>query len=1391
MMRYHNYHKHDYYSNIRSLDCVCSPMEYIDRAKELDGDNAILFTTNHGYQGNVHDYYTLAKANNIKLMVGVETYYVPNRLEKDKSNYHLVIIAKNNEGYKQINDIISEANISGYYYKPRIDDELLFSLNPNDVIITTACVASRLKDIEGAEEWIIRMKEYFRDSFYLEVQNHNEEIQKKYNRRLLTYAAKYNIEIIHANDSHYIYPEDVKYRDLFLKAKGITYEDESNFILDYPSYDEIVDRYKKQGILSEEQIKRALENTLIFDNCEGIVINDNIKLPSLSKNPNKELREILDKELNKLSEKDYQIYKKAIDYEFDIIEKTNMEDYFIIDYRIVERGINTYNGLLTKSGRGSAPSFAINKFLGLTEIDRLKAPVPLFPTRFMSTERILSTKSLPDIDLNTENAQPFIQATEDLLGKENCAWLITFKPLQRASAFRLYCKALDMKVSEYDEVAKNLDIYENDVDWKDIIKESNRFVGVIESISPSPCFVEGTLVLTDNGYKEIQDIKTGDYVLTHKNRYQKVETPMKKKTDSILELKIMGSEIIKVTKEHPFYIVSRCGRKYTKNKETNKYESVRKFTEPYWKNAEDLTKGDFIGYPVNNNSIIPRFKVEKYINKFSKQIVEELDFTNRNLWWLIGRYLGDGWTRFQKDKNGNVSSYNVIICCNKKNNEKNEIESYLKGLFNYHIYEEKTVYKIVISNKSLYMYLQKFGKYAHGKFIPNEVIDLPINLLRCFLEGYFSADGYKNEERGYQSCTSVSKKLILGIQQCVHKAYKQPTTLVKVKPSRSIIDGRKIVGKYDVYILSYFFRSKFTQGFYKDNYMWQPFREYKEEKYNGYVYNMSVDKDESYTINNMAVHNCSMLLYNKPVRKEIGLIKTKDGICCNLDGYSTDKYKYVKNDLLTVRVWSLIRKTCELANIKIPTINELNEKLDKKTFDIYEKGLTCTINQVDSDFATGLVKEYKPKNIAEMSAFVAAIRPGFASLLDNFIRRKPYTTGVKELDNVLNDSYHYLIYQESIMKYLMWLGVPESETYTIIKKISKKKFKEKELIELKEELIEGWNKVVGKKEGFEETWKVVEDASRYSFNASHSLSYAYDSLYGAYLKSHYPLEYYTAALNNYDGDEVRTVKLTKEMDYFKIKLKSPKFRFSRAEYFMDKKTNSIYKGVASIKYLNKDVGEYLYSLKDNKYESFTDLLIDINKHINSKQLTILIKLNFFSEFGKSKKLLKVYENFDNFYSKSQIKKDKYPMLEDLFKQYSSKETEKLFKFDDTLPLLKHLESGIKNESIDIIEEIISNFEYIGSCNVKDSSIKKNYLVLDIELKYTPRVLLYSLVTGKQQWVKVKKSIYKNNPLNIYDMIYLNDWEKKNKRKKVDGEWVKSDEMELYLIDYFVVISKEG
>ena len=1024
--KYYNYHCHNHKGNIKALDVIVKQEDYCKRAVELGHD--AFFTTCHGMQGDIFEATTLAHQYNLKMIVGAECYYVPNRFEKDKSNRHIIIIALNYDGIRELNDIISESNITGMYYKPRIDDELLFSLTPSNFIITTACVAG----LWNNKELILRLKDYFGFNFYLEVQDHNVEIQKEVNRYVLELSKRYNIRIIHANDSHYIYPQDSKDRDLFLKAKGIIYEEENDFILDYPDYDEIVKRYEIQGVLNKNQIRNALENTLVFENIDcSNYITDDIKLPSISDTPNEALKEILNNSWENIKSEipieNRPKYIDAIRYEMDIIEKTNMANYFLIDYYIAKIAKEKYNGVLTKTGRGSAPSFYITRLLDLTNIDRLASPITLFPTRFMSVERILGARSMPDIDLNSADAEPFIKASKDLLGEENCEWMISWKPLQESSGFRLYCRAIGLDINEYNDVAKDLDKYKDDKKWGELIEKSKPFIGVIEGISESPC---------------------------------------------------------------------------------------------------------------------------------------------------------------------------------------------------------------------------------------------------------------------------------------------------------------------------------------------------------------------------------SMCLGTENLRKAIGLVRTpNDKICCMLDGYNCDKYKYLKNDYLTVTVWAIIRDVCNLANISIPTIKELDNLLDEKTFDIYREGLTCSINQADSNYATGLVKKYAPKSLAEMSAFVAIIRPGCASLLNDFIARKEYTTGVKELDNLLEDSEHRLIYQESIMKYLIWLGIPETSSYDIIKKIAKKKFKEQELKELKDKLIEGWKKQVGGEEGFEETWKVVEDASRYSFNCSHSLSYAYDSLYGAYLKSHYPLEYYTIAFDYYKDDSERTSKLTDELKYFNIKLSKPKFRYSKSSYFMDRETNTIYKGVASIKYLNSGAAEYLYSLRDNQYDNFISLLeqIEEDRQINSRQMEILIQLQYFDEFGKNKKLLETYRYFKNLYGRKTIAKDKLEdlgLIPDDVVECFEKETEKQYTDIDYMKMLANVEARIPNEIVPITEQVLFEADVVGYISMVYDVDKRYCLVTDVDTKYSPRVRLYSLGSGKETTCKINKITFNETPFKKGQLIKCGRFYQKDRQRKTETGWESTGEKDWWLADYELVDNLE-
>ena len=141
--RYNNYHKHTHYSNISTLDVVVKPSDYINRAKELG--HTTYFTTEHGFQGNIFEAHKLCHEAGLKPIYGVEAYYVDDATVKEtRENYHIVLIAMTNNARKQINKIISNAQTTGFYYKPRIDLKSLLSLNPNEVVITSACIATRM-----------------------------------------------------------------------------------------------------------------------------------------------------------------------------------------------------------------------------------------------------------------------------------------------------------------------------------------------------------------------------------------------------------------------------------------------------------------------------------------------------------------------------------------------------------------------------------------------------------------------------------------------------------------------------------------------------------------------------------------------------------------------------------------------------------------------------------------------------------------------------------------------------------------------------------------------------------------------------------------------------------------------------------------------------------------------------------------------------------------------------------------------------------------------------------------------------------------------------------------------------------------------------------------------
>ncbi|EQC1535554.1 PHP domain-containing protein [Clostridium botulinum] len=531
---FQNYHRHTSYSNTQTPDSGAMNEDYAKRAKELN--QGIISSCEHGFQGNYWETYDLAKKYNLKFIFCAEAYWVKNRFDKDRTNSHIILSAKNENGRRAINRILSHANIEGYYHKPRVDLELLLSLPPKDVFVTSACIA--FWKYEDIDEIVLKLYNHFKENFMLEVQYHNTSSQKELNKHILQLSKKFNIDIIMGCDSHYIIEKQEYDRDYILEYKHIKYGDEDGWFMDYPSATEAYKRFKKQGILDNLEILNAINNTNIFltfedfDNLD-IFNPKKIKLPSLY--PNKTQKEkdniykrIVIQEFNKykkennLNREEIKKYQEGIKNEVRTVINTKMADYFILDYNLVKDAIK-HGGIITKSGRGSGVSYFTNTLLGFSKVDRFVAPVHLYPERFMSETRILQTMSLPDLDLNLGNPEVFAESQERLLGKGHSYPMIAYGTLKAKSAWKMYSGANGIEFDITNEISNQIGKYEEDLkhvsdDEKDtiniydyvdkkyhqLLKESEKYQGIIMDKKKHPC---GYLIYSGNIKEEIGLIK--------------------------------------------------------------------------------------------------------------------------------------------------------------------------------------------------------------------------------------------------------------------------------------------------------------------------------------------------------------------------------------------------------------------------------------------------------------------------------------------------------------------------------------------------------------------------------------------------------------------------------------------------------------------------------------------------------------------------------------------------------------------------------------------------------------------------------------------------------------------------------------------------------------------
>ena len=393
-----------------------------------------------------------------------------------------------------------------------------------------------------------------------------------------------------------------------------------------------------------------------------------------------------------------------------------------------------------------------------------------------------------------------------------------------------------------------------------------------------------------------------------------------------------------------------------------------------------------------------------------------------------------------------------------------------------------------------------------------------------------------------------------------------------------------------------------------------------------------------------SMHPAGIIASPITLADNIGEFTSRDGkVILQLDMDSCHDIGLTKYDILGLKNVGIIGKTAKYLQQSFPKSKDINWNDQKVWADM--KKSPIGIFQFEGDYAFQMLCKFKTHSIEDMCLVTAAVRPGGASYRDQLMQKIIHKNPSPIIDKILEKSYGYLCFQEDTLKFLQQIcGLSGSEADNVRRAIGHKDMNR--LQKALPDILNGYCSHSDKpredaEKEAKEFLQVIEDSASYQFGYNHSVAYSMLGYVCAYYRCYHPLEFLTAFFNcsKTEEDFANGASLA---GLYKIKILPPKFRYSVMEYWMDKESNSIYKGIGSVKFMNQSCADDLYNLRDNHYDSFVDLLRDIYEKtsVNSRQLDILIKLDFFDEFGNAKELLRLVKMYDMFGTAKTLKKEK-------------------------------------------------------------------------------------------------------------------------------------------------------
>jgi DNA polymerase-3 subunit alpha len=489
-------HVHTEYS---LLDGLCRIEHVIAQARRL-GMHSIAIT-DHGSMHGVIDFYTAARDAGIKPIIGCEMYVAPNertsKNSSDKNPYHLTLLAKNNKGYRNLLTLVTLANLEGFYYKPRIDKDLLQKYNEG-IIALSGCLHGQLSRLvlELRNEEALNEAQWYKDTFedyYIEIQRHPIPELEQANKGLLEISSKLNIPIVATSDIHYVMKDDARIHELLLCIQ-------TNTTINDPKRMKMAGDYfylKSPEEMAEQfsDLPEALQNTeIIADKCDVEIEFGKLHFPKVeipdSKTADDFLAELCWAGLIKRFPEVTPVLEKRLSYELDVIKQTHFPDYFLVVWDLIKfvRERNILFGV-----RGSAAASLVLYCLGITDINPLEHKLVF--ERFLNIER----REMPDIDLDFQDDRrnECLSYVTGKYGRDRVAQIITFGTLGARAAVRDVGRALGMPYSMADRVARLIpprpnvklddalnenrelsDIYNDDNSIRNLIDTAKRLEGI-------------------------------------------------------------------------------------------------------------------------------------------------------------------------------------------------------------------------------------------------------------------------------------------------------------------------------------------------------------------------------------------------------------------------------------------------------------------------------------------------------------------------------------------------------------------------------------------------------------------------------------------------------------------------------------------------------------------------------------------------------------------------------------------------------------------------------------------------------------------------------------------------------------------------------------------------